>query len=60
MTSQRKKILIDLKNGMKIDQLHAIKQYGCLRLSSRIFEIRQAGYNVITDMSRNYATYYMK
>lgn len=60
MVSQKKKILYDLKRGRKIDVLDAIKQYGCLRLSGRIFELRKEGYEKIkTDMNKGYATYFL-
>jgi hypothetical protein len=38
--SQLKAIEKDLKAGKKISPLQALKDYGCLRLSARIWELR--------------------
>ncbi len=48
--SQEKQILNDLEKGKKITALDALKRYGCLRLAARILEIKNAGYNVKTNM----------
>lgn len=43
-------ILRDLKRGRKITQAKAYEWYGCLRLSGRIFDLRELGYDIKTDM----------
>lgn len=48
--SQEKQILKDLEKGKKITALDAFKRYNCLRLAARILEIKNAGYNVKTNM----------
>ena len=39
-------ILRDLKKGKKITQAYAIEKYGCLRLSARIFDLREEGNDI--------------
>ena len=48
--SQEKQILKDLEKGKRITALDALKNYGTLRLAARILEIKNAGYNVKTNM----------
>jgi len=47
--SQMKEILIDLLKGRKLTAMDALKRYQCFRLASRIKEIRQLGFDVITE-----------
>ena len=46
--SQNKKILQHLKEGKAITSLDALKKYGCFRLSSRIFDLRNDGHAITT------------
>lgn len=46
--SQNAKILAWLENGNKITQLDALKLFGCFRLSSRIFDLRERGFEIDT------------
>ena len=46
--TQNQKILEHLQSGRTITQLDALNKYGCLRLSGRIFELRQRGYKINT------------
>ena len=48
--TQCEQILRDLKRGWKITQSKAYERYGCLRLSGRIFDLRELGYDIKTDM----------
>jgi len=44
-----------------INQLQAMQEYGCLRLSARIYDLRQKGLDILTIRekgSKNYANYY--
>lgn len=54
-------ILEHLKRGEILTPLIALQKYGCLRLSGRIFDLREAGYNIMTDMiqdgKKRYANY---
>ncbi len=47
--SQAKEILTYLESGKSLTSLEAISLFGCDRLASRIDELRQAGYNIVTD-----------
>lgn len=62
--SQNRQIERDLKKGKKITPLQALKDYGCLRLSGRIFELRERGLNIIAKMvyehPYKYAEYRLK
>lgn len=48
--SQEKQILHYLKAGHKLTPLEALKRFGCLRLSGRIFDLRQAGHRIAADI----------
>lgn len=50
--SQEKMILIHLESGSGITAKDAFWQYGCLRLAARIFDLREKGYNIHTEMVR--------
>lgn len=47
--SQKRVILQHLKRFGSIEPLTALQEYGCYRLSSRISDLRNDGYNIITD-----------
>lgn len=46
MTTQNTKILSFLQRGKNLTSLQALKLFGCLRLSGRIFELRDQGYAI--------------
>lgn len=48
--SQREKVLEHLKAGATISQYEAIMEYSAFRLSSIIYDLRQQGYNIKTNM----------
>ena len=48
--TQFRMILNALKRGEKITPLDALKRFGCLQLPARIFEMKRAGYKIITRM----------
>ena len=50
--SQNKQILDYLEIGNKITPLEALNNFGCFRLSSRIFDLRQKGHNIITHKKK--------
>ena len=50
MESQNTAILRDLKAGMSITPLDALKRHGCMRLAARIHELKEAG-NIIKDIT---------
>ena len=49
--SQSELILDYMKTHRKgITPLEALEKFGCFRLSARIFEIKEAGYDVVTNI----------
>lgn len=48
--SQRKKIACYLKSGRSLTQDEAIRMFGCYRLSARIFELREQGMDIKTEI----------
>lgn len=48
--SQATRILAHLKAGKKLTPLQALQKFGCLRLSGRVLELRQAGYDIKTKL----------
>ena len=59
LDSQNNKILISLLQGEKITPLDALEKYDCLRLASRIYDLKEKGFKIKTDTSKRYATYSM-
>ena len=60
--SQNQKILNHLKTGAHITPLEAMGLFGVFRLAARIFELRNQGYNIETDVQsdgtgRTYSRY---
>lgn len=53
-----------LLNGHSITQLDALKMFGCFRLSARIANLREEGFDIITEMvsinDKRVANYYIK
>lgn len=48
--NQREKIIRHLEAFGTIDPMEAIRDYGIMRLASRISELRKEGYAIITNM----------
>lgn len=48
--SQAKKILGYLQTGATITPLGALKKFGCLRLSGRIYDLRSDGHKITQRM----------
>ena len=61
--TQTETILNYLKLGKSITALEALSAFGCLRLASRISEIKQQGYNVTSDTvkenGKHFSRYYL-
>ena len=51
--TQSEMILNHLQQWGKINPLQALKDYGCFRLSDRIFNLRKAGYIIVTERKKN-------
>ena len=48
--NQNNEIRNHLKNGLTLTPLQALRQYGCLRLSARIYDLKCEGMSIITTM----------
>ena len=48
--SQAQRILNHLQAGKHLTPLEALTRFGCLRLSGRIMELREAGYRIDMQM----------
>ena len=46
--SQNARIIEWLERGFSITSLEALKRFGCMRLASRIHDIRERGYEINT------------
>lgn len=44
--SQKAKILNHLKHGHSITPLVALSEYGCMRLSARIYDLKDEGHKI--------------
>lgn len=49
-TSQEKAILEALKKGEKLTPLEMLKRWGCLWASGRIYDLRNQGYDIHTEI----------
>ena len=52
--NQRQRIIRHMEAFGTIDPMEAIKDYGIMRLASRISELRKEGYIIITEMVHGY------
>lgn len=68
-TTQNKEILAFMKEGHTITQFEAARLFSCYRLSARIHDLRELGYDIKTTMKTgkkpngntcNYAEYELK
>jgi hypothetical protein len=65
MKTQNQKILEHLDEGKKLTALQALKLFGCMRLSGRIYDLRSQGYDIgvesyRTKNNKTVARYYLK
>lgn len=51
--SQSQKILAWLQSGNTLTQLDALRMFRCMRLASRISDLRNAGHNIITQFEEH-------
>jgi biotin operon repressor len=58
--TQMQNILAHLERGWAITPMVALKEYGCFRLSSIIFQLKKAGHNIESHRKHGYSTYYME
>ena len=50
--TQEEQILKALQRGRKITALDALSEWNCFRLGARCYDLRQKGYNIITETVR--------
>ena len=64
MKAQTRSIRRYLKKGHRLTQLHALELFGCMRLSARIYDLRQSGVDVkselVTENGKKFSAYYME
>lgn len=60
MKSQEKNILAHLQSGKSLTPLEALKEYGCFRLSGRIYDLKKAGYDIKMQMVKENKKYFAK
>ena len=48
--AQSQKILEYMAQGHRISPLEALNKFGCLRLGARIYDLKNEGHNIITEM----------
>jgi hypothetical protein len=58
--NQRERILAHLRRA-PIDPLTALRKYGCFRLGARIWDLKQAGYDIrsriVSERGKKFARY---
>ena len=63
MKTQSELILDHLKSGKPLTSLDALIKFGCFRLGARIFDLKQDGHNIGTDMitkgKKTFASYFL-
>jgi hypothetical protein len=60
--SQTANILAHLMDGMEITPIDALNLYGSMRLGARVYDLREAGYDIavrVPKAGKRYAIYYM-
>ena len=62
--SQADMILADMKRGQSITPIDALNNYGCFRLSARIYDLKEEGWPVWMDLvetpsGKRVASYYL-
>lgn len=48
--SQNDQIINYLKSGKSLTALEALQNFGCLRLGSRISELKKRGYDIVSQL----------
>lgn len=48
--AQSQMILEYMAQGHRISPLEALNKFGCLRLGARIYDLKNEGHNIITEM----------
>ena len=48
--TQKQRILNDLKGGLYITPMDALKEHGCFRLAAVVHSLKKRGYDIITNI----------
>lgn len=48
--SQAQQILVHLQTGKTLSALQALKLFNCMRLASRINDLKKVGHEIVTDI----------
>lgn len=65
MNTQAEMILADLRKGVKLTPMDALREYRCFRLAARILDLRRDGHPIKTervtdpDTNKTYARYWL-
>jgi len=61
--SQNARIAANLSNGKKLTGLQALRLFGCFRLASRVWDLREQGLDIkskfITRNGKTFSQYYI-
>jgi len=57
--SQEDSILKYLARGKKLTPLKALRKFGCLRLSGRIYDLKHKGYRIKSEMVKTKSDKYV-
>lgn len=49
MNTQNQQVLAHLKQGKTLTPIEALREYGIFRLAARVYELKKAGWPVVTD-----------
>lgn len=55
--TQCEKILAYIQENGSITPLDALREFGCMRLASRVNDLKRAGYVIISEMETNQNKY---
>ncbi|RPD86300.1 hypothetical protein EGK75_09270 [Neisseria weixii] len=61
--AQSKRILEYLQKGNSLTPLEALNMFGCMRLGARVYDLKNQGYAIVTEMvkdeksGKTYASY---
>jgi hypothetical protein len=62
--TQNQMILDDLIRGRKLTALESLERHGCMRLASRIHELKQEGWEIakkeVIKNGKHYSAYFLK
>ena len=65
LTEQQERVLAWLRAGKTLTPMEALEHIGCMRLAARIYDLRKAGWPIVTEEhslgnGRKVARYYLQ